>query len=171
MGIQKIVSCFLLFFGTVIMLISLMRTKELKKLMPFVPDRHRGHLLRYLLLHRGLIVFFLFGYILVLVAVAVNYSLVSEFVLSIILFFGSIFVFTVITVQSRLLFEVQNTLQGILPICAHCKKIRIEGGDSRDRKAWKSIENYISEKTDVGFSHGYCPECFEEEMRKLEQMP
>ncbi|MBI2355031.1 MAG: hypothetical protein HYV06_08385 [Deltaproteobacteria bacterium] len=86
MGIQKIVSCFLVFFGTVIMLISLVRTKELMKLMPFVPDRHRGHLLRYLILHRGLIIFFCFGYLLVLVAVAVNYSLVSEFVLSIILF-------------------------------------------------------------------------------------
>lgn len=169
MGIQKFVSCFLVFFGTVIMLLSLVRTKELKKLMPFVPDRHRGHLLRYLKLHRGLIVFFFFGYILVLVAVAVNYSMIGEFVLSIILFFGSIFVFTVITVQSRLLSEVQNTLQGILPICANCKKIRIEGGNSKDHNAWKSIEHYISEKTDVGFSHGYCPECFEEEMRRLEQ--
>lgn len=76
-----------------------------------------------------------------------------------------------ISVQSRLLSEVQNTLQGILPICANCKKIRVEGGNPKDHRAWRSIENYISEKTDVGFSHGYCPQCFEEEMKKLEEMP
>ncbi len=74
------------------------------------------------------------------------------------------------TVQARLLSDLQETLQGILPICARCKKIRVEGGDPQDQSTWKAVENYISEKTHVGFSHGLCPECFEIELKKIEGM-
>jgi len=46
-----------------------------------------------------------------------------------------------------------RTLQGLLPICSHCKKIRDDEG------YWKEIESYISEHSDLQFSHGICPEC------------
>jgi len=46
-----------------------------------------------------------------------------------------------------------KTLQGILPICAYCKKIR------DDKGAWTQLEGYISARTDVLFSHGICAEC------------
>jgi diguanylate cyclase len=46
-----------------------------------------------------------------------------------------------------------KTLQGILPICAHCKKIRDDTG------AWNQLESYISAHTDVLFSHGICADC------------
>jgi len=46
-----------------------------------------------------------------------------------------------------------NTLHGILPICASCKKIRDDKGN------WKQIESYIREHSEAEFSHGYCPEC------------
>jgi PAS domain S-box-containing protein len=46
-----------------------------------------------------------------------------------------------------------KTLQGILPICASCKKVRDDKGN------WKQIESYISEHSEAEFSHGYCPEC------------
>jgi hypothetical protein len=45
-------------------------------------------------------------------------------------------------------------LEGFLPICSHCKKIR-------DGKDWKSIEGYISDHSEALFSHGICPECAE----------
>ena len=54
-----------------------------------------------------------------------------------------------------------KTLQGILPICAYCKKIRNDGG------YWKQVEEYISDHTDAKFSHGICPACFEKEMKEL----
>jgi hypothetical protein len=44
-------------------------------------------------------------------------------------------------------------LQGILPICSYCKKIRDDHG------AWQGIEGYVRERSDVQFSHGICPEC------------
>ena len=46
-----------------------------------------------------------------------------------------------------------RTLQGYLPICTSCKKIR------DDKGYWNQIETYISEHTDVLFSHGLCPDC------------
>ncbi len=51
-------------------------------------------------------------------------------------------------------------LQGLLPICAYCKRIR------DDRNYWEQVENYISRHGDVQFSHGVCPECFERVMRE-----
>ena len=49
-----------------------------------------------------------------------------------------------------------NTLSGLLPICAGCKKIRDDGG------YWNRIESYIENHTSVQFSHGLCPDCMGE---------
>ena len=46
-----------------------------------------------------------------------------------------------------------KTLQGILPICSHCKKIRSDQG------SWSQIEAYVTQHTTAQFSHGICPEC------------
>jgi len=46
-----------------------------------------------------------------------------------------------------------KVLQGLLPICAQCKKIRDAEG------TWQHLEVYIGEHSDARFSHGYCPEC------------
>jgi hypothetical protein len=46
-----------------------------------------------------------------------------------------------------------HQLQGILPICASCKKIRDEEG------SWCQLETYISDHTEADFSHGICPDC------------
>lgn len=46
-------------------------------------------------------------------------------------------------------------LQGILPICSYCKKIRT------DRNYWEQVEGYLATQIDVRFSHGICPDCFD----------
>jgi DNA-binding response OmpR family regulator len=46
-----------------------------------------------------------------------------------------------------------RTLQGMLPICMHCKKIRNE------EQVWERLESYLEEHADVEFSHGLCDEC------------
>ncbi|MBU5635143.1 response regulator [Geomonas sp. Red69] len=46
-------------------------------------------------------------------------------------------------------------LSGLLPICMTCKKIRDDQG------YWNQLESYISEHSEVLFSHSYCPECAE----------
>lgn len=49
--------------------------------------------------------------------------------------------------QSRI-----SRLEGILPICAHCKRIR-------DGEQWRQVEQYVGSRSDAQFSHGICPEC------------
>jgi phosphoserine phosphatase RsbU/P len=46
-------------------------------------------------------------------------------------------------------------LQGLLPICSYCKKIR------DDRNYWRQVESYISEHSEAAFSHGICPDCYQ----------
>jgi DNA-binding response OmpR family regulator len=48
-----------------------------------------------------------------------------------------------------------NQLQGLLPICMYCKRIRQDGN------YWQRVESYISEHSGATFSHGICPECLE----------
>ncbi|MBI2837005.1 MAG: hypothetical protein HYX75_01710 [Acidobacteria bacterium] len=50
-----------------------------------------------------------------------------------------------------------QVLQGILPTCAVCKRIRDEAGE------WHQMESYISRRSEARFSHGFCPECFEKQ--------
>jgi DNA-binding response OmpR family regulator len=56
-----------------------------------------------------------------------------------------------------------KVLSGILPICCCCKQIR------DDKGYWRQVEAYISAHSEMRFSHGYCPACYEKEMEKLEQ--
>jgi AmiR/NasT family two-component response regulator len=44
-------------------------------------------------------------------------------------------------------------LQGLLPICMYCHKIRT------DEQSWQRLEFYISEHSEATFTHGLCPEC------------
>jgi len=167
MSMLTFANCFLIFVGAIIMLISIVGTKGLMKAMHFVPERQRRRITLYLLLHRALMAFFLCGYLVVLAAFVFHYSFVSETFVSLIFFFGAVFVFVGVNVQTRLLSEVQNTLQGILPICCKCHKIRSVGANQNDPLAWKRIEEFLTERTKVDFSHGLCPDCFDEEMKDL----
>ncbi|MEI6350400.1 MAG: response regulator [Verrucomicrobiota bacterium] len=47
-------------------------------------------------------------------------------------------------------------LRGLLPICSYCKKVRQDG------TYWQQIESYLAEHSDLTFSHGLCPECYNE---------
>jgi DNA-binding response OmpR family regulator len=56
-------------------------------------------------------------------------------------------------------------LQGLLPICCYCKKIR------DDRHYWRQVECYLAEHSDARFTHSICPDCFERVARpELEQL-
>lgn len=44
-------------------------------------------------------------------------------------------------------------LEGFLPICASCKKIRDDAGN------WQQMEEYIGDRSEAKFSHGICPSC------------
>lgn len=50
-------------------------------------------------------------------------------------------------------------LRGLLPICCECKKIRDDSG------YWNQMESYITQHSDIVFSHSYCPECAQKVMK------
>lgn len=56
-------------------------------------------------------------------------------------------------------------LQGLLPICCYCKKVR------DDTDYWHTVEKYISDHAEVRFSHGVCPDCEERAMRDMGLLP
>ena len=69
-----------------------------------------------------------------------------------------------LTLQERLtarVIELQSALanvqqlSGLLPICSYCKRIR------SDKDYWEQVDSYVAHHSDVKFSHGICPSCFE----------
>ena len=70
----------------------------------------------------------------------------------------------IIELQTKLAERVQELevaldhvkqLQGILPICSYCKKVR------NDRNYWQNVESYVSDHSQAEFSHSICPSCYE----------
>ncbi len=54
--------------------------------------------------------------------------------------------------------ELQQ-LEGLLPICAYCKRIR------DDRNDWGSLEVFIEKRSEAQFSHGICPDCYKKHVQ------
>ncbi len=55
-------------------------------------------------------------------------------------------------------------LEGIIPICSYCKKIK------DDKNSWLQVEAYISRHSEAVFSHGVCPECADEQRAIIRNM-
>lgn len=51
--------------------------------------------------------------------------------------------------------ENMRLLEGLLPICMYCKRIR--GTD----QSWTTVERYVEERSDASFSHDVCPACYD----------
>lgn len=59
-------------------------------------------------------------------------------------------------------------LEGFLPICSYCKKIKHV---VNDQKHWDEVEKYVSEHSEVVFTHSICPDCYEKYVKpELEEM-
>ena len=52
--------------------------------------------------------------------------------------------------------KTMKTISGLIPICAHCKKIR------NDQGYWYQVEAFLQKNTDVKLTHGICPDCAKE---------
>jgi K+-sensing histidine kinase KdpD len=58
--------------------------------------------------------------------------------------------------QHHQLSERVQQLEGLLPICSHCHRIKESG------ETWTRLEEYISQRSEAQFSHGICPSCWQE---------
>jgi len=52
-----------------------------------------------------------------------------------------------------------HQLQGLLPICSYCKRIRDEA------ESWSQVEDFVSRRTEAQFSHGICPACYDNHLK------
>jgi DNA-binding response OmpR family regulator len=58
-----------------------------------------------------------------------------------------------------------RALQGLLPICSYCKKVRNEAN------YWEQVDSYLVSHSDVKITHGICPNCLEKMMKELDAAP
>ncbi len=170
MNLELIISSTGISLGAVVMLVSIVKFRSIFSAVSFVPEQRRGQFLRAFKIHRALMVLFFLGYLVVLISFIFDVVLVGRVFVSIIFFFGAVFVLAGISIQSWLFHEIQSTLRGLLPICAKCKKIRADGADAKIQSSWKRLEEYISAKVDVDFTHGLCPACMQEELKELQKL-
>ncbi len=64
----------------------------------------------------------------------------------------------IIMLSQRLIRRIRY-LEGFLPVCSFCKKIRVD-------KKWVPIEKFVSDHSDAVFTHSFCPECGEKHYGK-----
>lgn len=65
----------------------------------------------------------------------------------------------------RKLVKRLDYLEGFVRICSVCKNVAID----EEKKVWIPIEVFLSDKSVARFSHGFCPHCYEEYKKKIEE--
>jgi len=63
-----------------------------------------------------------------------------------------------VSASQRALTKEVELLEGLLPICSYCKKIRDDGGE------WQVLEKFIQERSAATFTHGVCETCLREQL-------
>jgi hypothetical protein len=58
-----------------------------------------------------------------------------------------------------------QTLEGLLSICAFCKRIRDPSGN------WERLESYIAKRSQAQFSHSFCADCWKTHYAELGEPP
>ena len=61
-----------------------------------------------------------------------------------------------------------KVLEGLLPICSYCKKIRDESNLHKNK--WIPIEMYIAKNSKLNFTHGLCPNCEKKQLEELNKL-
>lgn len=118
----------LVILGAMIIVISIIKSKKLFKTIKFVPKRSRVVVRGFLNLHRVLMIFFFVSYIIVAIAILMQFTFVSDTFVGLIFFFGAIFVFSGIILQSKMSLEIQTTISDL-------QKAKQEAEDANQAKS------------------------------------
>jgi hypothetical protein len=65
--------------------------------------------------------------------------------------------------------ERVRLLEELIPICSYCKNIRDDGVAERGNGTWMKMEQYFAREADASFTHGICPECYENVMKEIDE--
>ena len=78
----------------------------------------------------------------------INYG--ESFIETVIILLAGLFIIS----STRVILNRIKLLEGLLPICASCKKIRVNS-------KWITIEEYLYKNSNLQLTHSICPECSE----------
>jgi len=74
---------------------------------------------------------------------------------------AAVIVVAFITVGNTWL-QQKRILRGLITVCSYCRKVKI------DEVAWNQMEEFISARSLVDFTHGVCPTCYERIVAELD---
>lgn len=145
--------------GALIILVTIVKLNGLFKTVIFLPGKSREITLSALQNHRFMMYLFIVGYVKVSLSFFISFQALSEVFVAAIFFFGAVLLLHGVIVQSRMISQMKETIEGILPICSYCKKVRVKMPDRDGQEIWQSLETYLSQKLGTDLSHGICPDC------------
>lgn len=88
-------------------------------------------------------------------------DVIQSAVVRIVVYAFQAFVVARLASHERELEREVDILEGLLPICMHCKSIRNEVGE------WEPLERYIATRSEATFTHGLCRDCNEKHYPEL----
>ena len=146
--------------ATILISICFAKAKMLKESLPLLGKSYRPNAEKHLRQYYALMGFFIFGYLLAILAFFLHLPFINELFTSMLFLLIAVFIYLKVILETNIFMGLQETLKGLLPICAQCKKICPPNSDPNNPNSWVSIEVYVSEHSDAKFTHGYCPNCF-----------
>lgn len=76
----------------------------------------------------------------------------------------------IIISTTRYLLAQIRVLEGYIPMCANCKKVRLPNSQAQDPSAWVPLEEFLTMKSEALISHSCCPECAEKLFKDIHQI-
>lgn len=77
---------------------------------------------------------------------------------------AGVFLTAMITIGNTYV-QQKRVLRSLISVCSQCHRVQIRPN------VWEKIEDYISDKSLLSFTHGLCPVCMAEMMREIEKRP
>jgi len=62
----------------------------------------------------------------------------------------------------RYKYKSLRSSESLVPVCAHCKKVRDDDGYGAGKGSWLPVDQFINEKFGVFVTHSICPSCVKE---------
>jgi hypothetical protein len=155
----SIVSSIVIATGAGIMAACILHIGEVRDIVALTMEPDRGWLLKRVRLHRLLMMLFLLAYAVVILCCLTGWKAMNEAIIAAVFFLGAAFIYIGILMQNRMSTAMLQTIRGLIPICAWCKRIRSDAPGERGGPPWQSVETYLARRAPVDFTHGICPDC------------
>jgi hypothetical protein len=153
------VACIVVATGAGIMVACIFHIGEVRNVVSLTLEPDRGWLLRRVRLHKALMILFLLAYAVVILGLFAGFKAMNELIVAAVFFLGAAFIYIGILMQNRMAAAMLQTIRGLIPICAWCKRIRSDAPGARGGPVWQSVETYFARRAPVDFTHGICPDC------------